>query len=188
MTNSGRSALHAGHGRSSRGSKSRPTICIRLSSGHHRSPLWLLYHASRGSWPCARGRLLAPGAPDKRECGSQAGTGPRHRGWRGRPGWRPLTRPASPVSRPETPDTRARAAGPRAGHWSAFAQRIGASPPASHPCWASPVWRCKPRVAYPRVADTISGLLPYRLHRLSQPVMSPPHRFSTPLSTLVACI
>ena len=43
-------------------------------------------------------------------------------------------------------------------------------------------------VAYPRVADNISGPLLYRLCRLTQSVMSPPNRFSTPLSPLLACI
>jgi hypothetical protein len=36
------------------------------------------------------------------------------------------------------------------------------------------------RVAYPRLADIISGPLPSRLRRVHQPVMSPPSRFSTP--------
>jgi hypothetical protein len=35
-------------------------------------------------------------------------------------------------------------------------------------------------VAYPRLADIISGPLPRRLHRVHQSVMSPPSQFSTP--------
>ena len=39
-------------------------------------------------------------------------------------------------------------------------------------------------VAYLSPADNVSRLLPYRLHRMHQPVMSLPNWFSTPRSTL----
>ena len=42
-------------------------------------------------------------------------------------------------------------------------------------------------VAYLRLADIVSGPLPSRLRRLTQPVMSPPNRFSTPRSPRLAC-
>gem|GEM_PF-4011930 len=44
------------------------------------------------------------------------------------------------------------------------------------------------RVAYSALADNVPGPLPSRLCHLTQPVMSPPNRFSTPLLTLLACI
>jgi uncharacterized protein len=43
-------------------------------------------------------------------------------------------------------------------------------------------------VAYPAFADNFSGLLPSRLRRLTQPVMSPPNRFSTPLLPRLVCL
>jgi hypothetical protein len=43
-------------------------------------------------------------------------------------------------------------------------------------------------VAYAVLADNVPGPPPSRLCRLIQPVMSPPHRFSTPHLTLLACI
>src|SRR5262249_2135188 len=43
-------------------------------------------------------------------------------------------------------------------------------------------------VAYPALADNVPGPLPSRLRRLTQPIMSPPHRFSTPRLSRLACI
>ena len=44
------------------------------------------------------------------------------------------------------------------------------------------------RVAYLSPADNVSRPLPYCLHRLNQPVMSPPSWFFIPRSTLLSSI
>src|SRR5215467_3126135 len=44
------------------------------------------------------------------------------------------------------------------------------------------------KVAYPAAADIVSRPLPSRLRRLTQPVMSPPNRFSSPRPRLLACL
>ena len=43
-------------------------------------------------------------------------------------------------------------------------------------------------VAYPRLADILSGPLPSHLRRLTQRVMSPPNRFSTPRLPRLTCL
>ena len=43
-------------------------------------------------------------------------------------------------------------------------------------------------VAYQALADNVPGPLPSRLRRLTQPIMSPPNRFSTPRLSRLACI
>jgi hypothetical protein len=43
-------------------------------------------------------------------------------------------------------------------------------------------------VAYPALADNVPGPLPSRLRCLTQPIMSPPNRFSTPRLSRLACI
>jgi anion-transporting ArsA/GET3 family ATPase len=42
-------------------------------------------------------------------------------------------------------------------------------------------------VVYPVLADILSRLLPSRLRRLTQPVISPPNRFSIPHPSLLTC-
>jgi len=44
------------------------------------------------------------------------------------------------------------------------------------------------QVAYPRLADILSGPLPSHLRRLTQRVMSPPNRFSTPRLPRLTCL
>ena len=50
-------------------------------------------------------------------------------------------------------------------------------------------YRANPgRVAYLALADNVPGPLPSHLRRLTQPVLSPPNRFSTPRLSRLACI
>ena len=44
------------------------------------------------------------------------------------------------------------------------------------------------QVAYLLLADNVSRSLPFRLHRVNQPVISTPNVFSTPRPILLACI
>jgi hypothetical protein len=43
-------------------------------------------------------------------------------------------------------------------------------------------------VAYPRPADIVSRPLPFHLHPMDQPVMSPPNQFATPRLPLLTYI
>ena len=48
--------------------------------------------------------------------------------------------------------------------------------------------RVQDLVAYPTLADIVSGPLPSHLYRLTQPIISPPNRFSTPRLPWFACL